>query len=150
MKYDKPMIAALIGGISTIPAEIVTRMLVNAGIGEYSVYYLDSLLITLDTPVPGLGFIVNFIFGGALSVLFYYALPKIGHDYLVLKSVAVGLIMWSFFEILFTLSIEGRFVEVRTSSDYYVHLIGTVVFGITLSLLFNKFVVRKSTLLGSK
>ena len=52
MKYDKPLVAALIGALSTIPAEILTRAFVSFGIGQYSVYQLDSLLITQNRPTP--------------------------------------------------------------------------------------------------
>jgi hypothetical protein len=34
MDYDKPLIVALIGALSTMPAEILTWLLVRMGIGE--------------------------------------------------------------------------------------------------------------------
>lgn len=94
------MVAALIGALSTISAEILTQAFVSFGIGQYSVYQLDSLLITQNRPTLIIGLIVNFIIGGLVGILFYYSLEKIGFDYLVIKSAGVGLLAWSGIELI--------------------------------------------------
>lgn len=144
MKYDKPLVAVLIGALSTIPSELFTRLLLFLGIGKYSVYQLDSLLVTFTRPSAMIGLIVNFILGGFIGVLFYYAIKKLGQDYLVFKGIAGGLLFWAVTELLFTLTIEGRFFDLRPLSDYYVHISAAVVFGVTLGLLFNKYLFKKS------
>ncbi|MFA4884408.1 MAG: hypothetical protein WC601_01300 [Desulfotomaculaceae bacterium] len=144
MKYDKPLIAVLIGALSTIPGEMATRALVFLGIGKYSIYQLDSLLITFNRPTTIIGLVVNFIVGGLIAVLLYYALNKLGEDYLVLKSVAAGLLFWFVFELIFTATVEGKFIEIRPVSDYYIHLLATIVYGITMGLLFNKYLSKRS------
>lgn len=146
MKYDKPLIAGLFGVASTLVSEIATQALIYLGIGKYSIYELDSLLITFNRPSIILGFIVNVIAGGTIAIVFYYALSKLGQDYLVIKGAAVGLLGWGVFEFMLTLTVEGRFFEIRPMSDYYIHLVGTIVFGITLGLLFEKYLVYKSDL----
>ncbi|MDR3564434.1 MAG: hypothetical protein P4N41_25765 [Negativicutes bacterium] len=143
MKYDKPLIAGLFGALSTLISEIVTQVFVFFGIGKYSVYELDSLLITFNRPSILLGFIVNIIAGGAIAILFYYAIGKLGQDYLVFKGAAVGLVGWGIFELLLTATVEGHFFEIRPMSDYYIHLIGTVIFGISLGLFFEKYLFYK-------
>jgi len=144
LKYDKPLIAVLIGALSTIPGEMATRALVFLGIGKYSIYQLDSLLITFNRPTTIIGLVVNFIVGGLIAVLLYYALNKLGEDYLVLKSVAAGLLFWFVFELIFTATVEGKFIEIRPVSDYYIHLLATIVYGITMGLLFNKYLSKRS------
>jgi hypothetical protein len=139
LQYNKPLLAALIGALSTVPGEILTQVLVFLGIGKYSLYQLDSLLITFNRPSIIMGLIVNVIAGGFIAIIFYYAISKLGQDYLVFKSTGVGLLFWLVFELIFTATIEGRFIEIRPISDYYIHIFGTIVFGITLGLLFNKY-----------
>lgn len=145
MGDNKPMVAALIGALSTVPAEILTRVLVSMGIGKFSVYQLDSLLITFNRPTSFMGMIVNFIAGGSVAVLFYYAVEKIGQDYLVYKSTFIGALVWLIYELVFTSTVEGKFFGLRPVSDYYVHLIGAITFGITLGLLFNRYLFKKHT-----
>jgi hypothetical protein len=144
LEYDKPLIAALLGALSTIPCEILTRALVFFGIGKYSVYQLDSLLITFTRPSIIMGLIVNFIIGGFTATIFYYALKKIGRDYLVTKSIFVGLLLWTFTELVFTSTIEGKYIEIRPISDYYVHIFGAIIYGITLGFLLKIYLVNRS------
>lgn len=144
MKYDKPLIACSIGAISTIISEIITQSFVLSGIGKYSIYQLISLVITINRPTEIIGMIVNFIIGGFLGVVFYYALGIIGADYLVIKSFAASLIFWFFSEMIFTAVIEGRYIEVRPVIDYYIHLAGASCYGIAVGLLFEKYLFQNA------
>lgn len=144
MDNDKPLIAAFLGALSTIPAEIITQALVFIDIGKYSVYQLDSLLITFTRPMIIIGLIVDFIIGGLAAALFYYALNKIGRDYLVIKSASFGLLTWILKEFVFTSTIEGKYIEIRPINDYYVHIFGALIYGISLGLLFKKYLSNKS------
>jgi len=47
-------------------------------------------------------------------------------------------------ELIFTGSIDGKFIPIRPISDYYSHLVGSIVFGITLGLLLKKFLIKPS------
>jgi hypothetical protein len=144
MTYDKPLIAALFGALSTITGEILTRVLIFFGIGKYSVYQLDSLLVTFNRPTTIMGLIVNFIIGGFTGVVFYYLLKKIGQDYLVIKSTFIGLLMWAVTEFLFTSTVDGKYIEIRPVSDYYIHIVAAGAFGITLGLLFKKYLFNRT------
>jgi len=150
VEYDKPLIAGLLGALSTLIGEISTQLLIYLGVGKYSIYQLDSLLITFNRPSIIVGFIVNFIAGGFIGILFYYAISKLGQDYLVFKGAGVGLLSWGIFELILTATIEGNFIDIRPMSDYYIHLVGTIVFGITLGALFNKYLFNASIQLESK
>ncbi|VBB08527.1 Hypothetical protein LUCI_3805 [Lucifera butyrica] len=144
MNYDKPLLAGLLGALSTLISEIVTQLLVVLGIGKYSIYELDSLLVTLNRSSIFIGFIVNVIAGGTIAVLFYYAIGKLGRDYLVYKGLAVGLLSWGVFELILTATIEGHFFDIRPMADYYTHLVATSVYGILLGLLFDKYLFTAS------
>ncbi|HCF51170.1 MAG TPA: hypothetical protein DER60_12865 [Syntrophomonas sp.] len=150
MNNDKPLIAALLGALSTMPGEIFTRLLVSFGIGQYSIYQLDSLFVTFDRPTVIIGVIVNIIFGGFIGTVFYYLLQKLGQDYLILKGLTIGLLSWVLTELLFTSTIEGKYIPIRSLSDYYIHISGAVVFGVTLGLLFKKYLVTNPVRLDNR
>jgi ABC-type uncharacterized transport system permease subunit len=138
LKYDKPLIAGLIGALATIPYEIITRIFVFMGLGKYSVYQLSSLVITLNRPSSIIGLIITYIIGASISILFYYATKKLGLDYLIPKGVITGLIAWVLMETIFVWLIEGpRLIDPRPLNDYGIHIIGSTLFGGTLGFLFQ-------------
>ena len=49
MRINKPIAATIIGALSTIPYEILTRALKLLGYAKYTVYELSSLRITLNS-----------------------------------------------------------------------------------------------------
>lgn len=144
LKFDKPLIAALFGGVSTLTAELLSRILLMFGIGKYSIYQLDSLLITFNRPTTLIGLILNLLVGGLTGIVFYYLLKTLGTDYLIIKSTGVGALSWFIFEMLFTFTVEGKFIDIRPISDYYVNLLGSLAFGITLGVLFKNYLILKS------
>lgn len=143
MKYDKPVIVALIGALSAVPYEVFTRLLLFFGIGKYSVYQLSSLMITLNRPTAIMGFVVCSVLSSVIAILFYYILKKIGSDFLVIKSVLTSLLVWITLETVFVWLIEGPgLVPIRPISDYYLHLFGSIIFGATLGVFMNKYVFK--------
>jgi hypothetical protein len=144
LKSDKPLIAAVLGVLATIPYEIFTRVLLSFKIGKYSVYQLSSLIITLNRPDIFLGIVICTIVGGSIAIVFYYLLKKIGSDYLVIKSSATSLLGWIIVEAIYTLLIEGpKLIQPRPINDYYMQLFGSLIFGITLGILFKKYLFNK-------
>lgn len=139
MKFDKTLATVLTGILSTIPYELFTRIVMLFGIGKYSEYQLSSMVITLNRPTAIMGFFVSSILGSISALLFYYALQKLKSDYLIVKGILVGFISFIFLETVFTAIIEGPgLIPLRPISDYYLHLFGSAVFGLTLGLLFKK------------
>lgn len=145
MKEDKLLIAGIIGGLSTIPAEIVSRILLFLGIGKYTIYQLDSFVFTLNRPVIIIGLIVCLLVGGFSAALLYSAFKKLGPDHIVIKSAMFGLLLCMLQQILFSITVEGKHIPIRPISDYYLHMLGAVTFGITEGLLFIKFLFEKNT-----
>lgn len=143
MKYDKPLVAAAIGAASTIVGQVVTRGLVSFGIGKYSVYQLISFIVTINRPHEFIGMINNFIIGGFYGIVFYYSLMLLGRDHLILKAIGASLFFWIFSELIFTAVIEGRYIDIRPFSDYYVHLVGATAYGATMGWLFKRYLFNR-------
>lgn len=146
MKSDQSLLAILIGAISTISDEILTRILVFSGIGKYSVYQLASLIVTLNRPDYVLGIILSSEVGGIIALVFYYYLRKLGSKNLLIKSLLMSLLGWTFLELLFTGLIEGpKLIQFRPISDYYIQMFGALLYGLIMGLLFKRYLFKKST-----
>ena len=143
MDYNKPSVAALIGALSTIPFELITRLLVVLGIAKYTVYELNSLMITVNRPNVILGAIAAMLLSAGIALVFYYSLKFLGWDYLIIKSISVSLLSWLVLEVLFMWLIEGRgLIPPRPINDYFSEMTGAVVFGVTLGLLFRTYLLK--------
>jgi hypothetical protein len=137
MSNRNALIAFILGALSTISGEIVTRLFVMMEIGLYDDYQLNSLVTLIDKPSVPMGAIINFIIGGFVAFALYALIWKTGKELTVLKSIALSLLIWFVFESVFTAFYEGLLGVYRTESDHYVHLIGTTTYGFTQGLLFR-------------
>jgi len=142
LNSDDLLTAGVLGAVSTITGEIVSRILLSFGIGKHSLYELTSYIVTINRPSVSMGLIVSCIIGGFIGSAFYYALGRIGRTRLVAKAIAVSLCSWLLAETLFTAAVEGHFIDIRPISDYYVHLSASLGYGATLGLLFKSFLFR--------
>jgi len=147
MKLNKPLVALLIGALATIPQEIYTRFSrYFLGIGDYSVYELNSLIITVNRPSAILGIVSTCMVGGIVSILLYYSLNRIGPDYIILKSIVSGIISWVISEAIFTWLLEGpKLIQVRSMSDYFLQVTGALVYGVMLGLLYKRYITPINT-----
>jgi hypothetical protein len=144
MKLDKLTIAGIIGVTSTLTYEIFTRLLIFAGIGKYSIYQLDGFIVSINRIDSILGLVISSLVSGWGAVLFYLALMHTNTNCLVIKNIMFTLLMWGVLEAVFTATIEGKFIPIRPISDYYIHVFGSIILGITQGLLFNFFLFKKS------
>ncbi|MEA4848797.1 MAG: hypothetical protein VB106_16320 [Clostridiaceae bacterium] len=115
------------------------------GYGKFSLYQLDSLIITANRPEPVLGILVSCIVSGFSAVLFYFLLTALNMEHLITKSIAFTLLIWAVLEVVFIGNIEGTFIAVRPISDYYIHFLGSVAHGITQGILFKHLLFKQST-----
>lgn len=144
MNYNKTSLVLLIGILSTIPYEIFTRIMVAIGIAKYGVYELASLMITLNRPNLILGAVTSMILSGVIALVFYHSLKVFGWDYLLIKSIFFNLLSWLFLEIFFMWLVEGRnLISARPLNDYFTELLGSIVLGITIGLLFKKYLRKE-------
>jgi hypothetical protein len=145
MKYEKALVLPLLGFLSTIPYEIITRILVFFKYGKYSVYELTSLMITLNRPNVILGAVASMLLSSGIAILLYYLLNRLSWQNLIFKSIFISLFSWLLLEVIFMWLIEGRqLIPYRPLNDYYIELFGSILYGITLGLLFQKFLAKKS------
>jgi len=143
LKYNKPLIAVVLGFLSTIPYETFTQISIYYGIGKYSLYHLTSLMVTLNRPRIILGLLMSFLVASTISVFFYYSTKILGTDYLISKSILISLIAWGIIETLFVAIIEGpQLINPRPINDYYLHMIGNIIFGLTMGILFKKYLFK--------
>lgn len=143
LNVKKAILSGFIGALSTIPSEIITRILVMLGIGKYDVYQLNSLVTTINEPSILLGMIINFVIGGFVAALLYTLLEMINRQFIIIINIATSLLVWFVFESAFTVFFEGILSVSRPESDHYVHLIATTVYGITQGVLFKTIIFRK-------
>ena len=146
MEDDRFIKAGVIGALSTVIAEIASRILLAAGIGKYSVYQLNSLIVTINRPSEIIGLIINFLIASILSVLIFLMLKKWGDRYTIIICIMISLFTWLLWEFIFTLSIEGKAIEIRPINDYYNHIIDTLVFGASMGILLKCFIFKQAIL----
>ena len=145
MDNDKPLTAAIIGALATISAEIISRIMLALGIGQYSIYLLDSLILTMNRPNFFLGLYINFIIGGLVGLMFYYLIKYIGQANLIVKSTFVGMLASVIAEVIFSSVIEGTYIPLRPIGDYYLHIVGSAGFGLTMGIAFKAYIFFKDT-----
>ncbi len=143
MNTDKPLVAILIGVICTIPYQLFTMVTNYLGLSKYTLYQLDSFVITGNRPVPVLGFVTSSIVAGFIALVLYYAINKVGSDYLILKSVFWSLFAWALLELVLTVTLEGKTFPYRPVSGYVAEFLGATVFGVVLGLAFKKYLIEK-------
>lgn len=143
MDDDMLIKAGIIGALATVLSEIASRILLFIGFSKYSVYQLNSLIVTLTRPSTIIGLIVNFIVGSLLSAMLYIAFKKWGSGYIIIKCIMVSLFTWLLWEMIFTISIEGKILDLRPISDYYSHLICTFVYGASMGILLKYCIFNK-------
>lgn len=141
---DKVLVTGLIGAVSTIPAEIVSRILIYFGFGKFSVYQLASLFITINRPTFFMGLILDMLTGGLIAILFYLIFRNRDSKHIGIKAVVTSLFAWLFCELVFSFFLEGRFFPLRPINDYYCNLISAFIFGISLALLYKRFCLSKN------
>ena len=145
MKSDRPLTAAFLGILSTLPYEIFTRIFLYLGYGIYSLYQLDSTVVTINKTNVPIGFVVSCSVSVLTSVIFYFLINAINSEHLVIKSILFSVLIWTTTELIFTAVIEGKFIPIRPIDDYYSHMLGAVVYGITQGLLFKQLLFSKHT-----
>jgi hypothetical protein len=102
-------------------------------------------MITLNRPNVILGAVASMLLSSGIAILLYYLLNRLSWQNLIFKSIFISLFSWLLLEVIFMWLIEGRqLIPYRPLNDYYIELFGSILYGITLGLLFQKFLAKKS------
>jgi len=115
----------------------------SLGYAPYSNFDLSSLIITGNRHSLIIGLIVDSVVGGFMCVLLYHVFIKLGSKHLIIKCISTSILMWIALEFVFTIYIEGKLISVRPMSAYYAHLFTAIIYGITVGILFIKFLFYK-------
>lgn len=144
MKDDKILVAGIIGALAAAGAEAFSQILKLLGITMNTIFTLSSMIITLNRPSFIIGLFVTVSVASVLSILLYLAFIKLGSQHLVIKCIGVSVVMWVVLELLFTFSIEKRFIAERPITSYYGHLVAAGIFGVILGVLFERLLFTES------
>ncbi len=141
---DKIITAGIIGIVSTIVGEICSWIFIYFGIGKYSTYQINSLIVTYDKPSAMVGFFLNLLFGGIIGAAVYLTANKWGNRHVMLISLAYTLVAWMVIEIVFNGVVYKSIIEARELSGYYGQYISAVIHAVAKAIMLNHFIYHKS------
>lgn len=140
VKYDKPLLAALVGAVSVVPYEIIVIIAKYFGLVSLTVFQMNSMLIYKQGSWL-IGAVTTPLIGGIVSFVLYRMLQIIGTDYLPIKGVFAALITWAILETFFELVFRGITTE-KTVLGHFIHAFGAGTAGFTIGYLLKKFVIK--------
>jgi hypothetical protein len=144
MYSNRHLLAGLLGAVSTIVGELITCLLVYLKFGQLDLYQFHSLFLTIDEPSIVLGSIISLLIGGCIGVYLYTCHEKHGTIGIIIRSFAISLLVWFFFETVFTIFYAGLLDLTRPINEHYVYLLGIAVSGITMGILLKTLIFKKT------
>jgi hypothetical protein len=142
-QFDKPLLAALIGSIAAVAKALTTLLGKALGLGTWDLIRLSATIIT-HNQIKGfgviiLGWLILLIIGAIIGTILYYSLYLLGKDYLLFKSIGIGILVWIFDTTM--AFIFGTPISVyRNLSNYVIFFASAIVYGITVWYLFERFI----------
>lgn len=140
---DKLLIAGAIGIASTVVGEIGSWILLSLGIGEYSVYQLNSLIVTFNKPSILIGFILNLLIGGIIGASVYLTVKKWGHKHIIMVSLLFTLISWLCLEITFNAVVDKNLITSLLMANHFNTLINAIIHAIFKGFMIKHFIFSK-------
>jgi hypothetical protein len=140
---DKLLIAGAIGIASTVLGEIGSWILLSLGLGKYSVYQLNSLIVTFNKPSILIGFILNILVGGIIGASVYLTVKKWGHKHIIMVSLLYTLISWLCLEVTFNAVVDKNVITSLLMAGYYNSLINAIVHAIFKGFMIKHFLFSK-------
>lgn len=137
------LVAAAIGAVSTVIGEIGSRLLLSLGLGSYSVYQENSLVITFNQPSMLIGFAINLLIGSVIGVSVYLITKRWGYRYIIMVSLILTLVTWTILGIAFNATVDENIVTSRQLSDFYNSLTNAIVHAVFKALMIKRFIFNK-------
>lgn len=138
MKYDKPLLAALIGIIAIIPYEAISLIAKYLGWTTLSVFEMNSKIF--DTHGAWVvGALTTLLTSAVVVFIFYELLRLIGVDYIILKGIAASMTSWLIFEGILQSGIRGAAEE--PVSGHFIHAFGAAVSGFVIGYMLKRFLI---------
>ena len=140
---DKLLIAGAIGIASTVVGEIGSWILLSLGLGTYSVYQLNSLIVTFNKPSILIGFVLNLLIGGIIGASVYLTVKKWGHKHITMVSLVYTLTAWLCLEVIFNAVVDKNIITSSLMGGYYNSLINAIVHAIFKGFMIKYFIFSK-------
>ena len=140
---DKLLIAGAIGITSTVVGEIGSWILLSLGLGKYSVYQLNSFIVTYNKPSILIGFILNLLIGAIIGASVYLTVKKWGHKHITMVSLIYTLIAWLCLEITFNAVVDKNVITSTLIGGYYNNLINAIVHAVFKGFMIKHFIFNK-------
>lgn len=140
---DKLLLAGVIGIASTVIGEIGSWILLSLGLGKYSVYQENSLIVTFNKPSVVIGFILNILIGSIIGASVYLVTKKWGNKHIILVSLIFTLTAWMFLEIITNAIVDRNIIASRLISGYYNSLINAVAHAVVKALMIKYLIFKK-------
>ncbi|PKM42009.1 MAG: hypothetical protein CVV03_10840 [Firmicutes bacterium HGW-Firmicutes-8] len=137
MKYDKPLLAALIGAIAIIPHEAISLTAKYLGWTSMSVFEMNSKLFDQYGSWI-VGVLTTLLTSAVVGFIFYEVLRIIGVDYIILKGIAASMTSWLIFEAILQM-VRGTSGE--PVSGHFIHAFGAAVAGLVIGYMFERFLI---------
>lgn len=137
MKYDKPLIAVLIGMLAIVPLEVYTQICKNLGLLKLSAFELTSMMMIKEGSL-WLGLLTALGTGGLASLLLYRSARFLGNDYLYLKGAGIAMITYALIVILFG-TLGGNSNLYMPVIAHYVSAIGAGLTGMLAGFLMQRY-----------
>ncbi|GFP75481.1 hypothetical protein [Clostridium fungisolvens] len=141
---DKILVAGVIGIASTVVGEICSWILLSFGIGTYSTYQINSLIVTYNKPSILVGLFLNLIMGGIIGAAVYLTLKKWGHDHIIMVSLGYTLVAWMFIEIIANGVVDKDLIATRVIGGYVNQFISAVIHAVAKGLMLKWFIFNRS------
>ncbi len=141
MKYDKPLLAILIGIIIVIPLEVLTQIFKSFNLTPFSIFELTSMMFIK----PGnwfLGILSTTSLGALATVFLYYLTKRIGVDYLPIKGAIVGMITWALVIVIFSTLGKNPNMSQPVASHFF-HAFGAALAGALAGFLMKRYLLVK-------
>jgi hypothetical protein len=140
---DRILIAGAIGVASTVVGEIGSWILLSLGVGKYSVYQENSLIVTYNTRSMMIGFILNVLIGSIIGATVYLTTKKWGHRHIIMVSLFFTMIAWLGLEIITNAIVDKNIITSRLMSGYYNSIINAIAHAVFKALMIKRFIFSK-------
>ncbi|GFZ33174.1 hypothetical protein CSC2_37000 [Clostridium zeae] len=141
---DRILVAGAIGIVSTVVGEICSWIFVYLGIGTYSTYQINSLIVTYNKPSVLVGLFLNLIMGGIIGAAVYLTLKKWGHEHIIMVSLVYTLVAWMCIEIIANAVVDKNLIDTRVIGGYFNQIISAVIHAVAKGLMLKWFIFNKS------
>ncbi len=148
MRFDKPLIAVLIGMIVMIPLEIYTQIFKYLGFAKMSSLELTSMMLFKEGSW-WLGLLTGTGTGGLATLLVYQSVRFLGSDYLYLKGAGIGMITYALIVVLFGI-LGGNDNLEQTVVSHFIHAIGASFAGMLAGYLVQKYLFTERAKIENK